>query len=145
MNDNPQHVFQVLTKRSDQLLKYNGKLQWGANIWMGVSVEDSKVIGRVDDLRRCGAKVKFLSCEPLIGPLNNLNLEGIDWVIVGGESGRKPRVMQEDWVVDILNQCRKSNVKFFFKQWGGTNKKKNGRILLKKTWDEMPSRALLAC
>jgi protein gp37 len=145
MNDNPQHVFQVLTKRSDQLLKYNGKLQWGANIWMGVSVEDSKVIGRVDDLRRCGAKVKFLSCEPLIGPLNNLNLEGIDWVIVGGESGRKPRVMQEDWLVDILNQCRKSNVKFFFKQWGGTNKKKNGRILLKKTWDEMPSRALLAC
>ena len=140
MNDNPQHVFQVLTKRSDMLLRYNEKLTWGHNIWMGVSVEDFKVVNRINDLRQCDARVKFLSCEPLIGPLERLNLESIDWVIVGGESGRNPREMKEDWVLDILEQCKASKVKFFFKQWGGTNKKKNGRELLKQTWDEMPIR-----
>ena len=138
MNDNPQHVFQILTKRSDILVQYSNKLKWSHNIWMGVSVENEKVVHRIDDLKRCGAKVKFLSCEPLLGPLLNLNLEGTDWVIVGGESGRKPRPMDPDWVLDILTQCQNANVKFFFKQWGGTNKKKNGRLLLNRTWDEMP-------
>jgi protein gp37 len=137
MNDNPQHVFQVLTKRSDLLLKYHKELKWGHNIWMGVSVENQKVMHRIDDLRRTNARVKFLSCEPLIGPLPNIDLEGIDWVIVGGESGRKPRPMKEEWVLEILDQCKSAEVKFFFKQWGGTNKKKTGRLLLDQTWDEM--------
>ncbi|HSZ85751.1 MAG TPA: phage Gp37/Gp68 family protein [Puia sp.] len=139
MNDNPQHVFQVLTKRSDVLLKYNKKLEWGHNIWMGVSVENEKVTQRISDLLMTDARVKFLSCEPLIGALPNLKLKGIDWVIVGGESGHHPRLMNEDWVLDILDQCKKSKVKFFFKQWGGTNKKKTGRELLNRTWDEMPN------
>lgn len=139
MNDNPQHVFQILTKRADMLLKYSNKLSWGHNIWMGVSVENEKVVDRIDFLRRCGAKVRFLSCEPLIGPLANLKLKGIDWVIVGGESGRNPRPMDADWVLEILDQCQKANVKFFFKQWGGTNKRKAGRVLLNRTWDEMPT------
>jgi protein gp37 len=138
MNDNPQHVFQVLTKRSDLLLTYNKELKWTHNIWMGVSVEDVRVTERIDHLRKTSARVKFLSCEPLIGPIPSMNLDGIDWLIVGGESGRKPRHMNEDWVLDILDQCKKADVKFFFKQWGGTNKKKTGRILLNQTWDEMP-------
>ncbi len=138
MNNNPQHVFQVLTKRSDILLKYNKELKWGHNIWMGVSVENKKVMHRINDLRKTNARVKFLSCEPLIGPLPKMNLKKIDWVIVGGESGRKPRKMDEDWVLDILDQCKADKVKFFFKQWGGTNKKKTGRTLLDQTWDEMP-------
>ncbi|RYY29771.1 MAG: phage Gp37/Gp68 family protein [Chitinophagaceae bacterium] len=139
MNDNPQHVFQVLTKRSDLLLKYSKELKWGHNIWMGVSVENEKVMHRIGHLQKTGARVKFLSCEPLIGPLPNMDLAGIDWVIVGGESGRKPRMMKEDWVLEILDQCKAADVKFFFKQWGGTNKKKTGRILLDQTWDEMPN------
>lgn len=138
MNDNPQHVFQILTKRGDTLLRYNPKLTWGHNIWMGVSIENQKVANRIDSLRKTGARVKFLSCEPLIGPLSNLNLTGIDWVIVGGESGRKPRRMKEEWALDILDQCKAAGTKFFFKQWGGTNKKKTGRLLLDQTWDEMP-------
>ena len=138
MNDNPQHVFQILTKRADVLSKYSKKLSWGHNIWMGVSVENEKVVDRIEYLRDCEAKVKFLSCEPLIGPLRNLKLKGIDWVIVGGESGRNPRTMESDWVLEILDQCKKADVKFFFKQWGGTNKKKAGRVLLNRTWDEMP-------
>jgi protein gp37 len=138
MNDNPQHVFQVLTKRSDILLKYNSQLKWSHNIWMGVSVENAKVAQRIDDLAKTNARVKFLSCEPLIGPIPDMNLNGIDWVIVGGESGRKPRPMDEDWVLDILDQCKAADVKFFFKQWGGTNKKKTGRVLLERTWDDMP-------
>lgn len=138
MNDNPQHVFQLLTKRSDILLKYNAELNWSHNIWMGVSVEDEKVMNRIEHLRKTNARVKFLSCEPLIGPLPDLNLDQIDWVIVGGESGRKPRPMKEEWVLDILDQCKVASVKFFFKQWGGPNKKKAGRVLLEQTWDEMP-------
>lgn len=141
MRDNPQHVFQVLTKRSDLLLQYDreGLLDWSYNIWMGVSVEDEKVIHRIDDLRNTKARTKFLSCEPLIGPLPNMNLKGIDWVIVGGESGRKPRPMQSEWVFEIKRQCQTAKVAFFFKQWGGTNKKKAGRLLDGKTWDEMPT------
>jgi protein gp37 len=140
MNDNPQHVFQVLTKRSAVLLRYHTELKWTHNIWMGVSVENEKVSSRIDDLRKVNAKVRFLSCEPLIGPLPSMNLTGIDWVIVGGESGRTPRPMHEDWVLDILDQCQKADTRFFFKQWGGTNKKKSGRVLLDQTWDDMPGR-----
>ncbi|MCZ8216176.1 MAG: phage Gp37/Gp68 family protein [Cyclobacteriaceae bacterium] len=140
MNENPQHVFQVLTKRADLLLQYDKAklIKWTHNIWMGVSVEDSKVTKRISLLRQTKAKTKFLSLEPLIGPLPNLNLKKIDWVIVGGESGRKPRPINVDWVLDIQDQCEKAGVSFFFKQWGGTNKKKSGRELKGKTWDEMP-------
>lgn len=138
MKDNPQHVFQVLTKRSDLLLEYSKHLTWTHNIWMGVSVENENVVNRIDDLRKTKAKVKFLSLEPLIGPLPKLKLNKIDWVIVGGESGRTPRPMEPDWVIDIQEQCKKKNVAFFFKQWGGTNKKKAGRLLHGRTWDGMP-------
>src|SRR5262249_24285565 len=113
MNENPQHVFQILTERSEILVKHSPKLEWGHNIWMGVSVEDDKVKHRIDDLKLSGARVKFLSCEPLIGPLLNINLNNIDWVIVGGESGHKARPMNPEWVVDILDQCQSQNVKFF--------------------------------
>lgn len=140
MKENPQHVFQLLTKRPEILKYYDseGWLDWSHNIWMGISVEDERVMNRIDLLRDTNARVKFLSCEPLIGPLPNMNLEKIDWVIVGGESGRKPRPMDTDWVTDIKDQCKKSGVAFFFKQWGGTNKKKTGRELEGRTWDEMP-------
>lgn len=138
MNENPQHVFQVLTKRADILLQYNKELKWTHNIWMGVSIEDEKVLERVKLIKKTKAKVKFLSCEPLIGPLPNLNLKGIDWVIVGGESGHRPRPMKADWVIEIMEKCEKEKVAFFFKQWGGRNKKKNGRVLNGKTFDEMP-------
>jgi len=138
MNENPQHTFQVLTKRADVLLKHHRELHWTHNIWMGVSVEDSRVTDRIDLLTKTDARVKFLSCEPLIGPLPQLNLSKIDWVIVGGESGRKPRPMDVDWVLDIQQQCENSKVPFFFKQWGGTNKKKTGRELNGKTFNEMP-------
>jgi protein gp37 len=138
MNDNPQHVFQVLTKRADILLKYHKELDWTHNIWMGVSVEDAKSLSRINLLRRTRAKVKFLSCEPLIGPLTDLNLKKINWVIVGGESGRRPRPMKPEWVFEIHNKCIEENVPFFFKQWGGTNKKKTGRVLKGRTYSEMP-------
>lgn len=140
MNENPQHVFQVLTKRADLLLEYDKAklLKWTHNIWMGVSVEDQRVVHRIDTLRKTKAKTKFLSLEPLIGPLPKMNLQKIDWAIVGGESGRKPRPMNPDWVLDIQDQCEKADVAFFFKQWGGTNKKKTGRELQGRTWDAMP-------
>lgn len=138
MADNPQHVFQVLTKRAERLYELSTNLKWTHNIWMGVSVEDQRVEHRIDLLRETDAKVKFLSLEPLIGPLPNLKLDKIDWVIVGGESGHKPRKMEADWVIDIQEQCEKSEVAFFFKQWGGKNKKKNGRELNGQTYDEMP-------
>ena len=138
MGDNPQHIFQVLTKRAERLYELNPQLTWADNIWMGVSVEDNKVEYRIDYLQNTKARVKFLSLEPLIGPLSNLNLRNIDWVIVGGESGHKPRPMDLEWVVDIQKQCEQKEVAFFFKQWGGTNKKKNGRVLNGKTYDEMP-------
>jgi protein gp37 len=138
MNENPQHTFQVLTKRSDILLKYHKGLNWTHNIWMGVSVEDERVKYRIDELRQTNARTKFLSLEPLIGPLPKINLKKIDWVIVGGESGRRPRPMDVDWVLDIQQQCEKAKVAFFFKQWGGTNKKITGRILNERTYDEMP-------
>ena len=138
MKKNPQHVFQVLTKRSERLLELDSELDWSHNIWMGVSVEDQRVENRIDHLRQTNARTKFLSLEPLIGPLPNLNLRNIDWVIVGGESGHNPRPMNPDWVLDIQEQCEQNDVAFFFKQWGGKNKKKAGRILNGRTYDEMP-------
>ncbi len=138
MNDNPQHVFQILTKRAERLLELHQELKWTHNIWMGVSVENEKVKKRIDYLRQTGARVKFLSLEPLIGPLPNLNLTNIDWVIVGGESGHRPRPMNPDWVLDIQQQCQIAETAFFFKQWGGKNKKAAGRLLNGRTYEEMP-------
>ncbi len=139
MNDTPQHSYQVLTKRADRLFEVHDKLDWTKNIWMGVSVEDLRVTNRIDFLRQTNAQTKFLSCEPLIGSLKNLNLEDIDWVIVGGESGRKARPIMESWVWDIKQQCDEQGAAFFFKQWGGVNKKKSGRLLGDRTYDAMPS------
>jgi protein gp37 len=118
MNDTPQHTYQVLTKRPEIVLKYNNKLKWTPNIWMGTSVEDSRVTHRIDSLRETSAYVKFLSLEPLIGPLSNLNLKNIHWAIIGGESGHKARPMEFSWVWDIKRQCKSAGVLFFFKQWG---------------------------
>jgi protein gp37 len=141
MNACPQHTFQVLTKRSERLRELDGVLTWGPNVWMGVSVEDGRVLHRIGDLVATRAQVKFLSCEPLIGPLNDLPLRGIDWVIVGGESGPRCRPMQEEWVRSIRDQCRAADVSFFFKQWGGVQKKRTGRMLDGRTWDCMPTLA----
>lgn len=132
------HRFQILTKRSGRLLELDPILPWAANIWMGVSIENSDYAFRIDDLRKTGAATKFLSLEPLLGPLPDLDLQGIDWVIVGGESGLRARPMDPSWVVDIRDQCREAGVPFFFKQWGGVNKKKAGRELEGRTWDETP-------
>ena len=133
------HTFQVLTKRSDRLREIEEKISIPKNVWLGVSVECEDYIYRIDDLRAVDAPVKFLSLEPLIGPLPGLDLDGIDWVIVGGESGPGARPMQEEWVTDIRDTCLASNVPFFFKQWGGIVKKRTGRVLEGRTWDQMPS------
>ncbi len=132
------HRFQVLTKRSSRLAELSPFLEWSPNIWMGVSVESQKYDYRIDNLRRTGAAIKFLSLEPLLGALKNLNLSEMDWAIVGGESGYGARPILEEWVTEIRHQCQNQNVAFFFKQWGGTNKKKTGRLLEGRTWDEMP-------
>jgi len=133
------HQFQILTKRASRLSRLSDSIDWPANVWMGVSVEDDARRFRIDFLRKTAARIKFLSLEPLVGPLVNLDLTSIDWVIVGGESGPGARPMAEDWVVDIQRQCRKAKVAFFFKQWGGFNKKRNGRLLRGQTWNEMPT------
>jgi protein gp37 len=132
------HHFQVLTKRSERLLSLNTELVWPENVWMGVSVETEKYTYRIDHLRKTGAKVKFLSLEPLLGPLPDLDLTNIDWVIVGGESGPRARSMDKAWVVEIRQQCQLQSVPFFFKQWGGTRKSKTGRVLDGRTWNGMP-------
>jgi protein gp37 len=132
------HQFQILTKRSERLLELGPMLPWMPHIWMGVSVENKDYAFRIDHLCRTGALVKFLSLEPLLGPLPGLDLGYIDWVIVGGESGPRARPMDPAWVVEIREQCQKASVPFFFKQWGGRNKKKAGRELEGRTWDEMP-------
>ena len=132
------HRFQVLTKRAGRLAQLSPRLEWAPNIWMGVSVETVEYCSRINDLRSTKAHLKFLSLEPLLGPPGNLDLEGIGWVIVGGESGPKARPMDPDWVADLRDQCRRARVPFFFKQWGGRNKKKAGRELEGRTWNEMP-------
>ncbi|MBU2630386.1 MAG: phage Gp37/Gp68 family protein [Proteobacteria bacterium] len=138
MNYSNNHCFQILTKRSDRLQKISSLLKWSKNIWMGVSVENAEYLHRIDDLIETNAFVKFISFEPLLGPIPSVDLSGVDWAIVGGESGPKARPMEKSWVLDIKNECEKARIPFFFKQWGGINKKKTGRILDGKTWDEMP-------
>jgi len=135
------HQFQVLTKRSGRLLAVADEIDWPENVWMGVSVESDKYTSRIDHLRKTGAKTKFLSLEPLLGPLDGLDLKGIDWVIVGGESGPGSRPMEAEWVTSIRKQCRQAKVAFFFKQWGGVQKKRTGRVLEGRTYDEMPRTA----
>ena len=139
MNKAEWHTFQILTKRADRLAELSDKLFWSQNIWMGVSVESQKYVERIEYLIKVPATVRFLSVEPLISPIEKLNLKGIDWVIVGGESGPKSRPMSPDWVRVIRDICLKKKVPFFFKQWGGTNKKKAGHILDKKIWHQMPT------
>jgi len=134
------HRFQVLTKRSERLLDLSTKLPWPSNVWMGVSVENSDYVFRIDHLRKTDAFIKFVSFEPLLGPVRNVDLDGIDWVIVGGESGPGARPMDPGWVREIRDRCVSARVPFFFKQWGGVNKKRNGRILDGRTWEEMPEK-----
>jgi protein gp37 len=138
MVDCPQHTFQILTKRSRRLCELAPKLPWPKNVWMGVSIEDSRVNHRIADLQMVPAYVRFLSCEPLIGSLGRISLRGIHWVIVGGESGPGARPMHKDWVISIFKQCRKSKIPFFFKQWGGVRKDLTGRKLFGRVYDEMP-------
>jgi protein gp37 len=132
------HTFQVLTKRSERLASIAPSLRWPSNVWIGVSVETSKYLYRIDHLRKVPAPTRFVSFEPLLAPLGDINFEGITWAIVGGESGPKARPMEKEWVVDIKDQCLASEVAFFFKQWGGTNKKKTGRLLDGRIWKDMP-------
>ena len=139
MRDCPQHTFQVLTKRSERLAELAPKLPWPKNVWMGVSVEDARVLDRIGDLQSVRAAVRFLSLEPLIGPLDALSLTGIQWVIVGGESGPRARPMRREWVSSIFRQCRAAGVPFFFKQWGGVRKDLTGREFNGRTYDEMPA------
>jgi protein gp37 len=138
MRDCPQHTFQVLTKRSERLRELGRLLYWPRNVWMGVSIEDARVLYRVFDLQTVAATVRFLSCEPLIGPLDDLPLDGIHWVIVGGESGPRARPIRQEWVLSVLKQCLEKGVAFFFKQWGGVRKDLTGRELNGRTYDEMP-------
>jgi protein gp37 len=145
MNKAHWHNFQVLTKRAERVAELSDVLNWSENIWMGVSVENKNYVHRIDELRNTKAYTKFLSLEPLLSPLKNLNLKNIDWVIVGGESGHKARPMKEQWAIDIQRQCEEQDVKFFFKQWGAwgadgqkRNKKANGRELLGREWNEKP-------
>ena len=142
MNKAHWHTFQVLTKRAERIKELNDSITWTKNIWLGTTVESQKVTHRIDYLRESGAYIKFLSIEPLLTPINNLNLKNIDWVIVGGESGAKARPMLKEWVIDIKNQCKAQDVPFFFKQWGGKNKKKAGRLLDNNTYDEMPKKII---
>lgn len=141
MRSLPLHQFQILTKRAERLAELSRLLPWTENIWMGVSVENRDYIGRIEILRQTGAQVKFLSIEPLLGPIPELDLAGIDWVIVGGESGPGARPIKKEWVTEIRDQCLDAGVAFFFKQWGGTNKKRSGRRLEGRIWDEMPKAA----
>jgi protein gp37 len=137
------HTFQILTKRSERLIELNAEVKWPANVWMGVSVENSDYLYRIDHLRQTSAGIKFLSLEPLLGPLPVLDLKGINWVIVGGESGPGARPIDRGWIIDIRDKCKHNHVPFYFKQWGGINKKKAGRLLDGITWDQLPSTALI--
>jgi protein gp37 len=138
MHQASHHRFQILTKRSRRLLQLNSKLTWPENVWMGVTVENNECAFRIDDLRQTDAAIKFISFEPLLGPIPDINFKSIDWVIVGGESGPKARPMAPDWATDVRDQCVAASVPFFFKQWGGVNKKKAGRMLDGRTWDNVP-------
>lgn len=139
MQETPQHTYQLLTKRAERLEAVAKQLPWPENVWMGVSVESRDYVYRVGHLRRTRAKTKFLSVEPLLGPIDKLDLKGIDWAIVGGESGPHSRPMDARWVRSIRDQCLRAGVPFHFKQWGGANKKKTGRVLDGRTWDQWPT------
>ena len=141
MNRASRHTFQVLTKRPRRVASLNGRLRWTPNIWLGTSIESERWLERLAWLKDTKAHTKFLSLEPLLGPLPSIQLEGINWVIVGGESGPGARPMEADWVRDIRDNCLRSNVPFFFKQWGGVFKKRTGRTLDNRTWDQMPERS----
>jgi protein gp37 len=141
MEQCPQHIFQILTKRSQRLYHLAHKLFWPENVWIGVSIEHERTVSRLEDLQHVPAFLRFLSCEPLLGPLKNLSLDGIHWVIVGGESGPGARPMRPEWVESILHQCQQQQVEFFFKQWGGVRKKQTGRILHGKTYSNLPKLA----
>ena len=143
MIETPRHSYQLLTKRAERLESASAFLSWPANVWMGVSVESQDFVWRIDHLRRTPAALRFLSIEPLLGPIRDLDLNGIDWVIVGGESGPAARALDPAWVRDIRNQCIEAQVAFHFKQWGGTNKKKSGRLLDGRVWNEFPDEARL--
>jgi protein gp37 len=138
MNKASWHTFQILTKRVERLAAVANQLNWSPNIWQGVTVESGAYKYRVDYLRRVPSAVRFISFEPLIGEIKNIDFTGINWSIVGGESGFQARQMKEEWVLNIKEECERQGVLFYFKQWGGINKKKTGRTLLGKTWDEMP-------
>jgi len=138
MEQSSKHVFQILTKRPERMRDVAANLSTLPNVWLGTSVESRDYLGRLDELRATRASVRFVSFEPLIGDLGNLDLQDIDWAIVGGESGPQSRPMDPRWVTAIQRACTKSGTAFFFKQWGGVNKKKNGRKLDGKTWDELP-------
>ena len=139
MSQVSQHTFQVLTKRSENLRKLSLSLPWPENVWMGVTVENSDYLHRIEDLRATPARIKFISFEPLLGSIPNIDFVGIDWVIVGGESGPGARPISTSWVEEIRDQCLVTGIPFFFKQWGGFNKKKTGRLLDGRTWDDMPA------
>jgi len=139
MNANQQHIFQVLTKRADRLNEIVSQVEWSDNIWLGVTVENDKYKDRIDVLRKIPAKIRFISFEPLLNDVGEINFTGIDWAIVGGESGWKARQMDQEWVLNIKEQCEQQNVLFYFKQWGGVHKKRAGRTLLGQTWDAMPT------
>ena len=138
MRQTPRHTYQVLTKRAERAERLGRHLSWTSNVWLGVSIESERWIHRLEHLKATGAQTKFLSLEPLLGPLPNLNLSGIDWVITGGESGPGARPMDPDWVRGIRDNCTSVEVPFFFKQWGGVFKKRTGRLLDGRTWDELP-------
>lgn len=138
MSRAPHHQFQVLTKRSERLLELSPRLTWPDNVLMGVTVENADYTFRIDHLRQTSAALKFISFEPLLGPVPDIDFEGIDWVIVGGESGPRARPIHQDWVIDIRDQCLNAKIPFFFKQWGGTNKKKSGRTLQGRTYNQTP-------
>ena len=139
MNDSPRHTFQVLTKRAQRVSQLTHRLNWTPNIWLGVSIESERWLARLEVLRRTGARTKFLSLEPLLGPLPGIELAGVDWVIVGGESGPGARPVQAEWVRELRDKCLQCHVPFFFKQWGGVHKKRTGRLLDGRTWDQMPA------
>lgn len=139
MEATPQHTYQILTKRARRMRRIAANISWPSNVWVGVSIEDVDVLDRVDDLRAVPAAVRFLSCEPLLGPLPGLSLQGIDWVIAGGESGAHARPLDRQWLVDLRDHCQAEDVPFFFKQWGGRTPKAGGRDLDGVTWDQMPA------
>jgi protein gp37 len=143
MQETPRHTYQVLTKRSKRLLRLAPRLEWPANVWMGVSVENAHYRFRIDHLREVDAEVRFISAEPLLGPLGAVDLTGIDWVIAGGESGPRARPMDIAWGRELRDQCATAGVSFFFKQWGGRTPKAGGRELDGRTWDDMPERTVV--